>query len=250
MRFTLLHLYPARMNLYGDRGNVLCLKRRLEWRGFDVTVEAVEPGQPVDWTRPDLVFMGGGEDRHQAMIAEDFLGRATELRSALEDGLPLLAICGAFQMLGSSYVTADGRTLPGVRYLDIETRAGEDRCVGNVLVEPIMPGLSDSLVGFENHGGRTVLGSRQEALGRVVRGYGNNGDDGLEGAVRDHVVGTYLHGSLLPKNPALADLLLSWSLARRTGDGRLEPLDDSVERQAHDWVAAAIRRGDPVADPG
>jgi CobQ-like glutamine amidotransferase family enzyme len=246
-RFRLAHLYPHHMNLYGDRGNVLTLRRRLEWRGFTAEVIPVGPGVPLAWAEVDLVFLGGGEDRHQSMIADDLLKRGPELRAALADGLVLLAICGGFQLLGHRYVTGDGASLPGVGWFDAETRAGQVRSIGNVVVQSTLSIEPPTLVGFENHGGQTYLGPGQEPLGTVVVGRGNNGEDRSEGAVKAHALGTYLHGSLLPKNPHLADLLLAWALERRTGRRDLEPLDDTWELSAHRTVAMRFQnaREDP-----
>jgi CobQ-like glutamine amidotransferase family enzyme len=246
MSLKLVHLYPAHMNLYGDRGNLLVLARRAEWRGYPVEIVEVAPGDPVPWATADFLFIGGGEDRHQAMIADDFLARRADLKAALGDGLPMLAICGGFQLLGHTYVTASGETLPGVGWFDAETRSGSVRCIGNVLVDAALDLEPATLVGFENHGGRTYLSGEQAPLGRVRKGagYGNNGEDGLEGAVRHRTIGTYLHGSLLPKNPQLADLLLTWALQYRSGQAEMAPLDDRWELLAHQ-SAARKAAGDP-----
>jgi CobQ-like glutamine amidotransferase family enzyme len=240
----LVHLYPSRMNLYGDRGNVVTLVRRAEWRGWHVLVDEVEVGMPADFARADLAFMGGGEDRQQAAIADDLRARAAELTAALADGLPFLAVCGAFQLLGESYTGQDGRTLPGIGWFDAVTRPGGRRAIGNIAVEADSSlGLPvRTLVGFENHGGRTTLGPGQRPLGRVVVGSGNNGQDRTEGAVKGHAIGTYLHGALLPKNPHLADLLLGWALERRGLPPELPPLDDTAEWAAHRSVLSRIRR--------
>jgi CobQ-like glutamine amidotransferase family enzyme len=236
---VIVHLYPAHMNLYGDRGNVLALRRRAEWRGFDVTVEDVDPGDPLDLSRVDLLFIGGGEDRHQELVAEDFAQRGPDLAEAFADGLPALAVCGGYQLLGHRYEAADGRGLPGVGWFDLETRNGVGRAVGDIVIETGLELEPRTLVGFENHGGRTYLAAGQGALGRVLSGQGNNGQDGTEGAVRGRVLGTYLHGSLLPKNPQLADWLLSQARAYRTGTEDLEPLDAVLELRAH---AAMVER--------
>jgi CobQ-like glutamine amidotransferase family enzyme len=244
VNLKLVHLYPAHMNLYGDRGNVLALRRRAEWRHWTVDVIPVDPGEPMAWNEADIVFLGGGEDRHQALIASDLLHRARDLKAALGDGLVFLAICGGFQLLGHRYVAADGTSLPGVGWFDADTRAGDTRSIGNVLTETTLPLEPRTLVGFENHGGKTYLEASQEPLGHVRVGQGNNGTDGTEGAVKGHAIGTYLHGSLLPKNPHLADLLLGWAAMRRTGRAELEPLDDSWELRAHQQVAHLLVRGD------
>ncbi len=238
-RLVFAHLYPGHMNLYGDRGNVLALRRRAEWRGYDVDVLDVNPTDPLPLASIDLLFVGGGEDRHQELVVEDFVSRRQELVAAFQDGLPTLAVCGAYQLLGHRYQVADGRWLPGIAWFDLETRSGTDRAVGNVVIESRLDLSPKTLVGFENHGGRTFLAPGQEPLGRVIAGHGNNGQDHMEGAVREQVVGTYLHGSLLPKNPQLADWLLSRAIGFKTGNGELSPLEAEFELRAH---AAMVER--------
>jgi CobQ-like glutamine amidotransferase family enzyme len=231
---VLLHLYPDDMNLYGDRGNVLALAQRARWRQLDISVVSAGPGDPVAWDRVDLAFLGGGEDRHQAWIADDLAARAGDLRHALADGLAMLAVCGGYQLLGAEYESQDGRVLPGVSWFDAATRAGRaGRHVGNVVADAALDIEPGTLVGFENHGGETVLAPGQAPLAHVRVGAGNNGRDRTEGAVRQNAVGTYLHGSLLPKNPQLADWLLGRALLRRTGTASLPPLDDTLELEAH-----------------
>lgn len=236
------HLYPRDMNLYGDRGNVLALCQRLAWRGIQAEVVPIEVGSAVDWDDLALLFMGGGEDAHQVHIAEDFLQRGEAILPRLERGLPMLAICGAYQLLGREYVTTDNRHVPGLGFLDVHTEAGSSRMIGNVASTVTAPALGmQTLVGFENHAGKTYLGPSAVALAEVQTGSGNNGSDRTEGVVRGHVVGSYLHGSLLPKNPNLADCLLTWALEYiRHGEGsELSLLDDDWEDMAH---AAALQR--------
>lgn len=240
-RINILHLYPEHMNLYGDRGNVLALLQRARWRDISATVIPREVGEPIPWDDVDLVFMGGGEDSHQSRIADDFLNLKDALPSRLKAGLPMLAICGAYQLLGQYYKTADGQKLPGLGYLDVWTEPGPSRAIGDVVTETSLGISPSSLVGFENHGGRTFLGPSSGPLGRVTLGQGNNGEDMTEGAVQDHVIGTYLHGSLLPKNPHLADLLLRWALAYRGFTAPLEPLGESEEMAAHEAILARSR---------
>jgi CobQ-like glutamine amidotransferase family enzyme len=241
-RVNILHLYPERMNLYGDRGNVLVLSQRTRWREIACSVVTREVGEPIDWDAVDLVFMGGGEDTHQSLIAEDFLALAPELVARLRDGMPMLAICGAFQLLGHFYQTADGRELPGVGFLDVYTKSGKVRAIGDVVVQTTLDITPQSLVGFENHGGRTYLAKGTAPLGTVRMGQGNNSIDQTEGAVQDHVIGTYLHGSLLPKNPHLADLLLFWALAHRGFAEVLEPLPSQEEMDAHQVILTRARK--------
>ncbi len=229
----ILHLYPNHMNLYGDRGNVIALQHRAALRGIAVDVINVEPGDPIAWSDVDLIFMGGGEDSHQARIAEDFLRRATELTAVLEDGIPMLAICGAYQLLGHYYRTVEGQKLPGIGYLDVTTEAGRPRATGDVVAKTTLAISPESLVGFENHGGRTFLGPGVVPLGTVELGQGNNGQDQTEGGIRQHTIGTYLHGSLLPKNPHLTDLLLGWALNPGESSSILDPVAMDLELKAH-----------------
>jgi CobQ-like glutamine amidotransferase family enzyme len=239
----LVHLYPDLMSVYGDRGNVLVLVRRAQWRGLDVEVHELSLGQELDPDAVDLLFFGGGQDREQAVVSPDFLAqKGAAVREAVESGAALLSVCGGYQLLGNSYTTVDGNELPGAGLFDVRSVPGPKRHIGNVLIETDLDGPRRTLVGFENHSGRTYLGPGLSPLGRAVVGAGNNGEDGTEGAVYRGAIGCYLHGSLLPKNPWLADRLLETALAHRTGeDVRLEQLDDRLEEEAHQAVAARIR---------
>lgn len=241
MKVHICHLYPDLMNLYGDRGNVIALYRRCFWHGLEVQVHPVTTGEVVDFTAYDLIFIGGGQDREQRIICRDFQEvKGSSLAEAVKAGVTLLSICGGYQLLGKYYRTGSGEVLPGLGILDAWTEAGRRRMIGNVVVESdLLPGRKRTIVGFENHSGRTYLGPRVRPLGRVLSGFGNNGQDGLEGAVYRNVIGTYLHGSLLPKNPWLTDYLLERALERRYGPVTLSPLDDSIEEQAHQ---AALNR--------
>ncbi len=236
MKLTICHLYPDLMNLYGDRGNVTALVRRCQWRGIQVEVEAVGLGETADFKVFDILFMGGGQDKEQKLICDDFrAAKGAALLEAVEDGAAMLAVCGGYQLLGRFYETSSGDRLPGVGLLDVETRAGRKRMIGNlVATSAIDGGRTRTLVGFENHSGRTYLGPRAKPLARVCIGYGNNGRDGGEGAVYRSAVGTYLHGSVLPKNPWLADWLIARAIVRRHSGGTpLAALDDRVEVAAH-----------------
>src|SRR6266700_2207952 len=214
----LVHLYPDLMSVYGDRGNVLTLVRRAEWRGISIDVRELSIGDDLDPHAADLIFFGGGQDREQEVVSPDFLEQKGEaVRLAVEDGAALLSVCGGYQLLGQSYTTVDGQELPGAGLLDVRSVPGPKRHIGNVLVETDLGGQRRTLVGFENHSGRTYLGPGLQALGRTVVGAGNNGEDGTEGAVYRGAVGCYLHGSLLPKNAWLADRLLSDALRHRGG---------------------------------
>lgn len=225
---TIVHLYPRRMNIYGDTGNVLCLQKRLDWRGIEAPVERVDVGDSFDPSAADIVVAGGGEDRSQMEVAEDLLERAPALRAAVDEGVVFLTVCGSYQLFGRRFVTALGDELPGIGIFEAETFGGGSRMIGNVVVDAPW----GRLVGFENHSGRTMLDEGQAPLGVVRKGYGNNGTTGEEGAVVGNCFGTYLHGSVLPKNPAFADELIGRALSRRHGIDELEPLDDTVELQA------------------
>jgi len=243
----LAHLYPTLMNLYGDRGNIIALRRRCEARGIGLEVTGLGLGEPFDTEAYDLVFIGGGQDREQRRIAEDLLTlKGESLRAASEDGMPMLTVCGGYQLFGRSYQPAAGEQLPGLGIFPMRSiHPGEDasRCIGNV--EARWQG--GTLVGFENHGGRTYLEDGTTPLARVRAGYGNNGEDGTEGAVIGAVFGTYLHGSLLPKNPAFADHLIRLALRHHYGaEVSLPPLDDALERRAH-ADAARVARSDAAA---
>ena len=236
-QLRIAHLYPEQMNIYGDRGNILTLQQRACWRSIEARVDGVRPGDRTDWSQYDLAFFGGGQDSGQALIAEDFVQRqAAGLRAAVEQDLVVLAICGGYQLLGHYFLTHTGEKLPGIGVLDVHTIGGDRRLIGNIVVDWPREGTQQQsrLVGFENHSGRTYLGSGVRPLGRVVHGFGNNGEDGTEGAVYRNVHGCYMHGSLLPKNPHLADHLLGLALQRRYGPAAvLEPLDDALELTAH-----------------
>ena len=232
------HLYPDAMNIYGDIGNIRALQQRARWHGIDAEVVAIEQG-PADIAACDILFMGGGQDRDQSRIFRDFTDhKRADVTRAVEEGTAVLAVCGGYQLLGHAYTDADGNELEGLGILDLRSSAGHDRWIGNVVVDadPSMGLQPATLVGFENHGGRTWLGSGLRPLGRVRVGGGNNGEDGGEGVLAGRLIGTYLHGSLLPKNPGLTDWLLAAGLAHR--DGRAEPeplppLDDETELAAH-----------------
>ncbi|MGI6468699.1 MAG: glutamine amidotransferase [Syntrophomonadaceae bacterium] len=240
-QFTIAHLYPDLMDLYGDRGNLLCLKKRLEWRGHECLIKSVGLGEALDIDDTDMVFMGGGSDREQALVYGDLITRADSFIAAIEAGLPVLCVCGAYQMLGEAYIAADGKMLKGLGFFNFITRGGEPRLVGNVLLEAHLAGRNTSVVGFENHAGRTYLEDpRLEAFGRVVKGYGNNGQDGSEGIKYKNLIGTYLHGPLLPKNPAVADFFINAMAKRRGLTSEITPLDDSIENFAHQQVKLKI----------
>ena len=228
----LAHLYPSLMNLYGDRGNVMALRARCAARDIDLQVDPIHIGDVWDPERTDIVFIGGGQDREQRRIAADLHSKAGALRDYRDADGVILAVCGGYQLFGVSYRDSDGDVIPGAGVFDavsIHPGSAIQRCVGNVVA--IWDG--ETLVGFENHGGRTYLNEGVEPLAEVVTGFGNNGGDGTEGARVRNAFGTYLHGALLPKNPRLADRVLQRALVRRYGDGKLAPLPDVVETRAH-----------------
>ena len=245
MELRLLALYPEQMNIYADRGNILFLRRRCEWRGIAFRYGACGPGERFDPSAHDLIYVGGGQDRDQRLVAADMLATKREgLATAVEDGAVVLAVCGGYQLLGHSYQLGDER-IPGLALADLETvREPGPRLIGNVAIEVDLGQGPRVAAGFENHGGRTHLGPGAEPLGRVIRGFGNNGRDGHEGVRRLNLFGTYLHGPLLPKNAWLADRLIALALARQVGsEPELAPLDDAFESAAHEGAldAAGVR---------
>ena len=233
-----VHLYPAHLNLYGDYGNLIALEQRARWREIPWQgVVPIHPGQPVDFSDYDLVFIGGGQDQQQRLVADDLVqDKASSLRREVELGLVVLAVCGGFQLLGRKYITANGEEITGAGLFPAETEAGEGRLIGNVLASCTLPGVG-TLVGFENHSGRTWLDHGAEPLAHVECGFGNNGQDKGEGIVHGTAIGTYLHGSLLPKNPRLTDWLLGQALRRQGLEAELAPLDDRLEEMAHQCAA-------------
>jgi CobQ-like glutamine amidotransferase family enzyme len=237
-QLNICHLYPDLLNLYGDRGNVIAIQKRCEWSGIETTVYPVSIGDRFDAGKYDMVFIGGGQDYEQAILQPDILKeKSGEIKNYIENDGVMLAICGGYQLLGHYYVTLSGKKMQFLGALDFMTVAGEKRMIGNLVFQCdfLKSGSYDgSLVGFENHQGKTFLGPGVAPLGKVVKGYGNNGEDQSEGAVYKNTICSYGHGSLLPKNPALADYLINTALVRKYGihsAGR--KLDDSLENLAH-----------------
>lgn len=254
MNLRIAYLYADLMNTYGDRGNVLCLVQRCAWRGIEAQVERLTIGDAIDPARYDLYFFGGGQDWQQAPVSKDLLaGKGEIIREAVEGGAALLCVCGGFQLLSRYYRPFEGADLPGAGLFDAWTVAGRRRMIGNTVVDITYQPLRDfaptspTLVGFENHSGKTYLGPGCRPLGLTVIGYGNNGEDKLQGAVYKNAVGCYIHGSLLPKNPHLADYLIARALERRYGHAQLAALPDELERRAH---AAAALRAQQTGNPG
>jgi lipid II isoglutaminyl synthase (glutamine-hydrolysing) len=245
VELRLLALYPVQMNIYADRGNILFLQRRCEWRGIPFQYAAAGPGDGFDPGEHDLIYIGGGQDRDQVLVAEDMLRTKRDaIASAVEDGAALLAVCGGYQLLGHRYELGE-QSIPGLGIADLETvRVPGPRLIGNVSIETDLGHGPRVLAGFENHGGRTELGPDAEPLGRVLHGHGNNDRDGYEGVKRRNLVGTYLHGPLLPKNAWLADRLIALAVERLTGTlPELEPLGDELEAAAHAVALRAAERG-------
>ena len=232
------HLYPDLMSIYGDRGNVLALTQRARWRDIAVEVRSYTAGSSFDTSWPDLFFFGGGQDQGQDIVGADLQREnGAAVRKAIEGGAAAFLVCGGYQLFGTEYLPEAGEPIPGLGVLDVRTKAGKQRFVGNLVAET----PEGVLVGFENHSGRTYLGPKAVPLGAVVVGHGNNGEDRTEGAIQGKIIGTYSHGSCLPKNPWLADKLLGWALERRHGAVTLRALDDEEECAANDQAAAVAR---------
>ena len=244
MKIRVAHLYPEYLNIYADRGNIAVLSRRAALRGHELVLGAVSLGDDLRPGAFDLAYIGGGQDREQLLIAPDLAARGPALREAVDGGAALLAVCGGYQLLGRGYLGHHGAEMPGAALFPHETVAGDTRLIGDVLLScELEPGEPRTLAGFENHAGRTRLDPGAEPLGRVVAGFGNDGESGHEGCRLRRALGTYLHGPLLPRNPWLADLLLSWALAHAAGaePAPLEPLPDRLESAAHEVAAGRAR---------
>jgi lipid II isoglutaminyl synthase (glutamine-hydrolysing) len=237
------HLYPDYLNIYADRGNIAVLARRAAWRGHELEVRSVSVGEPLRPGEHDLFYIGGGQDREQTLVANDLVEKGAAIRDAVADGAALLAVCGGYQLMGREYRDFHGEDLPGIGLFPLETIAGDTRMIGDVLLEcELEPGVRRTLAGFENHAGRTTLDRGAEPLGRVVAGFGNDGESGWEGCRAGRAVGTYLHGPLLPRNPWFADWLLAQALGHRLdGLPELAPLPDDLEHEAH---AVSARRAE------
>lgn len=246
-QLTIGYLYGDLMNIYGDTGNIIALKKRCEWRGIDVKVKQISVGDKLKKGEADIFFFGGGQDQQQELVARDLQKKAKILKSEIEKGVPLLSICGGYQLLGEYYLPHKGPKLPGIGLFPAYTVASYDRMIGNIVISSeLVVGSEDKnstnyelrtqnlLVGFENHSGQTFLKKGASPFGVVIKGFGNNGADKTEGCIYKNAIGCYMHGSLLPKNPKLADWLIKKALEVKYGkEIELEPLDDSLESQAH-----------------
>lgn len=231
MELNLAYLYPTLLNIYGDRGNVLTLQKRCRARAIELNVSIVEVEEEIDPDRFDIYFIGGGQDQQQTFVAEDLKLKKKSLICAIENEAVFLAVCGGYQLLGNYYLTGEGKEIKGIEAIDLYTVAGKKRMIGNVLCEELE--TKESIVGFENHSGKTYLGEGVKPLAKVLRGFGNNGEDSFEGVRYKNVFGTYLHGSLLPKNPHLADKLIELALKRKGLSMPAVEVDNSLEEKAH-----------------
>ena len=234
MKIKILHLYPDLLNLYGDKGNIECMRKRLMWRGIDAEVVSYTVDDTgFSLSDVDILFLGGGSDREQKIVCDKLLAHRDEIKSYVEDGGSLVAVCGGYQLLGKYYKLAD-ETIEGLGILNIKTEQGRKRLISNIILKPDF--IEGEIVGFENHGGRTDIGIHKP-LGKVTYGYGNDGKSGAEGVVYKNVVATYLHGPLLPKNPKLCDYILNNAVKRRYPDFKgLAPLDDELENTANEYI--------------
>lgn len=247
------HLYPSLLNVAGDGGNLIAIQRRAQWRGIPVDVVAVEKGETPDFRKFDVVLFHGGQDVEMAIVAADFAHKAPSLRAAIDDGVVVFAVCAGLQLLGHRYVSNSGEEMLGAGILDLETRGGPQRFMQHAACEVTIDGVTETVVGFENHSGLTTLGPDCQPFGRMVAGAGNNGRDGLEGARFRNVFATYLHGPCLPKNPWLTDQLIRIAVGRTEGISpakvTLAPLNDDLERRAHEVALnkAMANRGNRTA---
>ena len=231
-KLTIGHLYPDLLNLYGDRGNIQCLMKRCQWRGIEAETIAYELDDRIDFSKLDIVLLGGGSDREQMLVCEKLKEIQKDFKAYVEDNGVVIAICGGYQLLGNYYKTDQGM-IEGLKLVDMSTEQGKGRLIGNIVMQSDL--FDMPIVGFENHGGRTTIGNNK-SLGKVLSGYGNDGQSGEEGVVYKNVIGTYLHGPLLPKNPQVADFMLKTALERKYGAMELKPLDNSLETAAHDYM--------------
>ena len=243
MELKICHLYPEVLNLYGDRGNIICMQKRLAWRGIESSVTALKIGDHEDLAQFDLFFMGGGQDFEQEVLLDDLAGKkSADLRSAIEDGKTFLCICGGYQILGDYYETRDGVKCSFLGAIDFYTKGSKTRMIGNYAFRLGQECGAGTVVGFENHSGKTYLGAGVNPLGTVLKGFGNNGEDHTEGVHYKNVFGTYSHGPALPKNPELCDRILESALERKYGYSHLEKLSDTFETLAHESVLAGIMK--------
>ena len=241
MELKICHMYPDVLNLYGDGGNIICMKKRLNWRGIEASVTKLPIGERASLADFDIVFIGGGQDFEQEVLLDDLhRGKDREIISAIDDGVVFLTICGGYQMMGSYYETYDGKRCDFIGAVDLYTVGSKQRMIGNYKFRCADDAGGSVVVGFENHSGKTYLGADAKPLGQVLAGFGNNGEDGTEGVRHKNLFGCYCHGPMLPKNPAFCDMLLQTALERRYGAVTLGPLDDRAELAAHDEMCTKL----------
>ena len=239
-KINICHLYPDLLNLYGDTGNIICLKSRIERRSIECSVTGLSVGEKLDPSAYDMFFIGGGQDFEQdVLIGDAETNKKAGIKEAMEDGKVFLAICGGYQILGDYYETWDGNKMQFMGCIDYYTKGHPDRMIGNYMFTCDALG-GEKIVGFENHSGKTYLGSGVESIGDVLKGYGNNGEDGREGMHYKNVFGAYCHGPMLPKNPKFCDLLIATALERKYGTADLAPLDDTLENNAHEYMVKRL----------
>ena len=231
-KITIGHLYPDLLNLYGDRGNIACLMQRCLWLGIEAETIEFELNDEIDFTKLDIVLLGGGSDREQMIVCRKLKEIQKDFKAYVEDNGVVIAVCGGYQLLGNYYKTDEGM-IEGLELVDLYTEQEEGRLIDNIVLQSDLVDMP--VVGFENHGGRTYIGE-SKPFGKVLYGSGNDGKSGYEGVVYKNVIGTYLHGPLLPKNPQICDWLIARALERKYGDGELSPLDDSQEKEANDYI--------------
>lgn len=238
--FVIAHMYPDLMDLYGDHGNLTCLQKRLEWYGHQCFIKDINQGNQTDYQAFDMLFMGNGSGREQVLVGEDLFRTAKGLKDSIENGMPVLFIGSAYQLLGKSYVDDSNEVTDGLGFFNFYTQGAAKRLNGDIITNSSITGEAISIVGFENHRGRTYLEDRNlQPFGRVIKGWGNNGEDDSEGINYKNLIGTYLHGPLLPKNPAIADFFIQ-AMAERRGISLENKLDDSIENFAHQQVKNKI----------
>ncbi len=237
MKLIIGYLYGDLMNMYGDTGNVIALQKRAQWRGIEVVVKNFSVENIMKQGDADIFFFGGGQDQQQELVAQDLQksGKDKLIKSEIERGVPMLSVCGGYQLLGEYYKPFEGPKLQGIDLFPAYTEASHNRMIGNIIVDSQF----GKLVGFENHSGKTYLKPNAKPFGKIVKGFGNNGEDQTEGCIYKNAIGCYMHGSLLPKNPKLADWLIQKALEIKYGkEIKLEPLGDELETKAHDYLAS------------
>ncbi|MEG0077956.1 MAG: glutamine amidotransferase [Erysipelotrichaceae bacterium] len=240
MECRLIWMYHDVMDLYGDRGNIQVLKVRGQKRGINMVIDTCGINEHKDLSTYDIIFIGGGADREQGLLYQDLLARKDNIKKAIDQGTFVLLICGGYQFFGKYYIDGDGNQMEGLAFFDYVTKApsGGKRCIGNIAIEANLDGEIIRVVGFENHGGQTI--DVKTPFGKVLKGHGNTFDGEFEGFYNGHVLGTYMHGPLLPKNPQIADLILRKGLSKRYGDIKLDKLDDAIETKARNVMMSRL----------